>query len=487
MVKNSDSNTRQAIWVAIGSCTAFGFTIISSMILSRYFNKVEYGTYKQVMYVYSTLLIIFTLGLPQAFGYFLPRVPIVQGKSIVNKITIVLLFMGLIFSMSLFIGSSLIASILKNPDLITAIRIFSPVPLLLLPTMGLDSIYATYKKTYVSAIYNILTKILQLIFVIVPIFIFSPTVKVALIGFVIASFISALIALYLKNKPFKGYTNIASNYNIKDIIRFSLPLMAAGIWGMIINSTDQFFISRYFGTVTFAEFSNGAMELPFVGMIVSACSTVLYPLFSKYSHDGLDAKEKIYPIWLSVFSKTAMLIYPLVVFCWFYSSQIMEFLYGTQYEHSGIYFRIKLFGNLFTLIAFAPVILSIGATKYYAKVHAYGAIVLVILEWLAVKIVYDPYIVIVISVLCHISRILLLLHLIAKYFKVSLIMLFPINLIFKIIVPSSILLLILERFLNLNSLFLELLIGGSVYIIFMVVVSIILKINYKTLFKSLVK
>ena len=194
--------------------------------------------------------------------------------------------------------------------------------------------------------------------------------------------------------------------------------MAAGIWGMIINSTDQFFISRYFGTVVFAEFSNGAMELPFVGMIVSACSTVLYPLFSKYSHDGLDAKDKIYPIWLSVFNKTAMLIYPLVVFCWFYADQIMEILYGTQYEHSGVYFRIKLFGNLFTLIAFAPVILSIGATNYYAKVHAYGAIILVLLEWLSIKIINDPYIVVSISVVCHIGRILFLLRLVAKLFPI---------------------------------------------------------------------
>ena len=77
------NNTKQAAWVGIGSLCSFGFTIVSSMILSRYFDKAEYGTYKQVMYVYNTLLTIFTLGLPKAFSYFLPRVENAQAKGLI--------------------------------------------------------------------------------------------------------------------------------------------------------------------------------------------------------------------------------------------------------------------------------------------------------------------------------------------------------------------------------------------------------------------
>lgn len=66
--------TKQAYWVALGSLFAFGFTMVSSMVLSRYFNKSDYGTYKQVLYVYSTLLLVFTLGLPKTYAYFLSQV-----------------------------------------------------------------------------------------------------------------------------------------------------------------------------------------------------------------------------------------------------------------------------------------------------------------------------------------------------------------------------------------------------------------------------
>ena len=78
------------------------------MILSRYFDKADYGTYKQVMYVYNTLLTVFTLGLPKAYSYFLPRVNPQEAKDLINKITRLFFLLGGVFSILLFLGASLI-------------------------------------------------------------------------------------------------------------------------------------------------------------------------------------------------------------------------------------------------------------------------------------------------------------------------------------------------------------------------------------------
>ena len=82
------SNSRQALWVGIGQFFSFTIGIVSPMILSRYFGKGDYGTYKQVMYVYNTLLTVFAFGLPRAYSYFIPRVSLSESKSIIKKITI---------------------------------------------------------------------------------------------------------------------------------------------------------------------------------------------------------------------------------------------------------------------------------------------------------------------------------------------------------------------------------------------------------------
>lgn len=487
-MKQNSSNTQQALWVAIGSFASFGVAIVTSMVLSRYFNKEDYGTYKQVMYIYSTLLTIFTLGLPQAFGYFLPRVPKEQGKDVVNKITSIFFIAGAIFSLVLFFGSPIIADFLHNDKLVDAVRLFSPVPFFLLPTIGLESIYSTYRKTYISSIYAVLTRVFIIICVVIPVVVLNGTYKTAIIGFVLSSAISFCIALYLKNAPFRHYKQQKSDITRKTILKFSMPLMFASIWGLIINSADQFFVSRYFGTRTFAEFSNGSMELPFVGMIISACTTVLYPLFSKMNSEHQDPLASIYPIWKSVFQKTALLTYPMVAFCWVYAYEIMSVLYGEQYFDSGVYFRIKLFANLFTLIAYAPVILSIGKTKYYANVHMYSAIGLVLLEFAVVELIPNAYYVTVVSVLCHIGRIFAMLFLISSYFKMPIIQLFPISLIVKIMIPSIVTLFIIKVFVtvNMNSLK-ACVIGGSIYLMLYLVYAYLIKIDYLGLIKPLLK
>src|SRR5690606_8832454 len=187
-------------------------------------------------------------------------------------------------------------------------------------------------------------------------------------------FFCFITALYLKYKPIRNYTKEKSPYSYRQIFDYALPIMGASIWGIIITSADQFFISRYFGAEVFAEFANGSMELPFVVMIIGATSVVLSPVFSKMAHENLDPQKEILPLWKSVFEKSAKLIYPLVIFAWFFADVIMVVLYGQQYENSSVYFRIKVVINFFTIIVYAPLLINIGKVRYYANIHMITAI-----------------------------------------------------------------------------------------------------------------
>lgn len=486
----STNNTKQAAWVAIGSLCSFGFSIVSSMILSRYFNKADYGTYKQVMYVYNTLLTIFTLGLPKAFSYFLPRVELEQSKNLIRKITNLFFLLGGVFSLLLFAFAPQIAVFLKNPDLVKALRVFAVVPFFLLPTMGLDGILATFKQTKFLALYNILTNVFKLLCVALPVMIWDLGYVEALWGFVVASFVTFVLALYLKNYPVRKQANEKCSITYKDIFKFSIPLLTASLWGIIISSADQFFISRYFGTEVFADFSNGSMELPFVGMITGACATVLSPIFSRMSHEKVDPKKEIYPLWMSVFEKTAKLIYPLVIYCLIFADVVMVVLYGQKYVTSDNYFRIKLITNFFTLIAYGPLIINIGKVKYYSRVHMITAILIVVLEFVSVKTIRSPYAISWISMLCHVGKIFAMLFLVTRFFGVKLHQLFPLKLIGQILIPSAILLLV-ERWVlvdlcHLNN-FVVLIISSVVYAVVFFGYGVLMKMDYIGLIKPLIK
>ena len=92
MLNKSKSNFNQALWLSISYTCSMLVGIVSSMILSRYFDKVEYGTYRQIIFIYNTLLTIFQAGLPSVFTFFLPRYSKEEGKFIVKKLQKILIF-----------------------------------------------------------------------------------------------------------------------------------------------------------------------------------------------------------------------------------------------------------------------------------------------------------------------------------------------------------------------------------------------------------
>lgn len=433
MSKQSTSNTAQAMWIGIGSLFSFLFAIVSSAILSRYLTKTEYGTYKQVLYVYTTLQSVFTLGLPLAYSFFLPRVSKGEGKTLTRRLEIAFLALGSVFSLVLFFGADTIAEILKNPNLGINIKIFSPTPVLVLPTMGLQGILATYKKTIWNAIYIVATRILMVIFVALPVAFYRADCQTAVLGFVIASFISLIVAMWVKNIPYKGVKKEPCSIRYNEIFRYSTPLMIAGLYGIGAKAADQFFISRYYGQEVFADFANGSLELPFVSMVLSAGATVLLPVFSEMVSNK-EASNKIVELWTRTSVKSALILYPLIVFFWFFASDTLTFLYGDKFLASAIYFRIMLVVNFFTVVPFYPIMLALDKTKEYARIHLVIFIAVWLLEYWSVITINSPYAITAISVLCNLAKLLLMFNVVRKTLEQPMTSMLPIGKLIKIFV-----------------------------------------------------
>ena len=418
--------------MAIGSFFSFAVGIISPMILSRFFDKGDYGTYKQVIYVYSTILTVFTLGLPKAYGYFLPKYGREYSKSIINKITSMFIVLGVAFSIVLFSCSGIISRILNNDELALALKIFSPTPLFLLPTIGLEGIYSSFRKTQYLTIYTIVTRVLTVAFTVLPVVIMNGNYIHALIGFDIASLITCIIALIMKNLPVQKEERKHSSLTIRQILQFSIPLLYASIWGIILSSANQFFISRYFGNEVFADFSNGFMEIPFATMVLGAVMTVLLPRFSEME-EGSKMNDEVYTLWQSALEKSSKIIFPMLVFSVVFARLIMTCMYGNAYSSSTIYFMIKNLSSLLYIVPFAPIMLAIGKTKEYATAHMVAAIVIVILESISVKTIDSPIAIAIISEICQALKVYLMMKVISRYAGKTILELLPLKSLGKIL------------------------------------------------------
>ena len=477
----SQSNTYQAMWVGLGSLASFAFSIVSAAVLSRFLSKPEYGTYKQVMYVYNTLLVVFTLGLPKAYAYFLPHFDVKYGNSIVNKINLIFFLIGLIFTILLYFGAPIIAVVLQNPMLVTSIRLFAITPVFILPTMGIEGIMSTYKKNYINAVYIFITRILMLLLVVLPVVLYRADCYTAIVGFSISSVITCVIGLVVKHIPYKGVESVKAQLSYGEIFRFSIPLMLANLGGIAIKSADQFFVSRYFGSEVFADFANGSTDLPFVGMILSAAATVLLPEFSRsLSRD--DSYKDVIDLWRRSAVKSALILYPLIVFCMFFSSDIMVFLYGNQYAASASYFCIILIVDIFTIAPYYPIIIALGATKYYANVHLCLALIIWVLEFVVVLLFRSALLIAITSALVHIIKVVVMTKFIANRLNVRIIDIFPIHKLLTIILSNVlcgiIIFVLFTKIFRVSNLFISLMLSLLAYAMMLFLTERIFKLDY---------
>lgn len=361
MNQRGNNTALQGIWLGIANSSNMIVAILSSIVLSRYFDKVEYGTYKQIIFVYNTFLLIFQAGIPSVFSFFLPRYSMQEGKYIIRKLNMMLFSLGLLFSIFLFTFSDIISDILNNPELADGLKIFSIFPLFTLPTLGIEGLYVTLKNTKFIAIYQILTRVLMLCCIVLPIILIEgASYKFAIVGWGFASLISFFIALWAKIKPYKRIIEKEVLGVSKQILKYSLPIMGSSLVLLFFNSVNQIFISRYCGVETFAEFSNGFIALPFVPIFIAPFRQLLVPIFSKASQH-CEYNEAI-NTFNSGIIKISVILLPFIVFSIFFAKDIMIFLYGKQYSSSAIYFQIMLIFHLFELFPFTVVLSSIGRT-----------------------------------------------------------------------------------------------------------------------------
>ncbi|MBQ8365646.1 MAG: oligosaccharide flippase family protein [Bacteroidaceae bacterium] len=386
------SNFQQALWLGIGQFCTFAISFISAAILSRILDKTEYGTYKQILYIYVTLQSLFTAGLPSVFSYFIPRLEVGQQKKLISSLNRIFLIIGTILSIILFAGSSLIADILKNPELSIGLKLFSPFPLFTLPTMGVEGIYTAIRETKKLAKYHIFSKAIMLVGIVLPVVLLGAKYEYAIIGWGAASFAIFIVAMYMKNRPYVSIKKMEIPNMYKSIFSYSTPLIGAFIGGFAISLADQFFISRYYGTVAFADYSNGCLNIPFAIMITSSVKNVLLPLLSKA--DATGELQTAFKTYQNAVNKSIILIFPLLVLCFVSTEDIMVFLYGSQYSSSSIYMKSYIIREFTHVLPYFSVLMATGLSNKYMTMHIWGAIYIWVAGFVITQLELDAFIIV---------------------------------------------------------------------------------------------
>ena len=225
------SRTLQALWLALANLLSLSVTLVMQAVLCRYMTTSEYGTYSQVLYVYNTLLAVFSLGLPKAYSYYLARVSPEEGRDIVRKLNGLFLLLASVFSCILLWQAAAIAGVLGNPLLAEPLRLFAAAPMLLMPVLGVENILVVYGKAHLVAVYVLISRAFMIACVVLPVVVFDAGVSGAVAGFVLASLVTCVAGLKLSSVPFRNVSPVKSRLTVRELLRFSMPVFASSMYG----------------------------------------------------------------------------------------------------------------------------------------------------------------------------------------------------------------------------------------------------------------
>ncbi len=283
------------------------------------------------------------------------------------------LFTGFIFSGLLIIGSTFIAAFYHNPDLKIII-------------ISISFLFIIQAFSYVQ--YTLIKKALNF--------------KVLFFAELSAIIISGCTALYLAYNHYGVYSLIVqtllnsailgiiiwinsqwmpkfkfSIVAIKQLLKYSVPLMGSNALGYLLGNVDKILIGRFLGTASLGLYSRAYSLMIFpVGQISGVISQVMFPSLALIQND----KEKIKTIYLKMNQVISFVTFPLMALAFVLAEPFVMVVLGPQWKEMIPIFKIltivgalqsvgTLVGNIF---------MALGETKLYLKVNFFSGIILIL-------------------------------------------------------------------------------------------------------------
>lgn len=338
-----------------GRALASAATLLIPVTLVRVFDQAAYGTYKQLFLVFATLYSVALLGLSDSLYYFVPGDPRRAGRYVANAIG-GLVLAGLACLTGLYAARDAVAEWMKNPALaddlggIGLFLLFS-----LVATVLEIALIARKRYTAASAAY-VVSDVARAACFVVPVLLWPSlrTLMLSAIAFSVARLVAALVLLKREfGAEFRFDRSLLGAQ-----LAYALPFALYVLVEILQSTFHQYAVSFRFDAATFAIYSVGCFQVPFVDFLATPASSVMMVRMTEELRDGRPAEALA--IWLDVTRKLALVFFPLVALLMLASRGVITLLFTEAYAASAPIFALWV-----TSIA-----LSVLQTDAVMRVHA---------------------------------------------------------------------------------------------------------------------
>jgi len=325
--------SKGASFLLIGIFLSKFFTYLYRLIIARYLGPDIYGLFSIGLAVLGIILSIVLLGLPQGIlryvSYYSGKRDELSIYAVINNVIKIILPVSLFFSILLFISAEWISiSIFHNADLIKILKLFSIIIPISAIVSCIDYVLQAFQKIKFLVISrNIIEPLSKLILSVIAIYLGFKIIGITIV-YLISVFVVALLLIFFLKKIISFKKLISAKFIMsKQLLYFSLPLMLADMFTMLLVWSDTLILGYFVGVLQVGVYNAAVPTARLIHIMPVALRTLFIPTIgSLYAQ-----KKNFTPIYQTISKWMFLIGMPSVVLLCLYSKQILFILFGQAF------------------------------------------------------------------------------------------------------------------------------------------------------------
>jgi len=324
-----DSTFRPALTLSVGKVLAFTATFFIPVILVRIFSQSDFGTYKQIFLIFSTVYLIAQFGMAESLFYFVPSMPQQSGRLIANSM-LMLGLTGFLSGIGLIVARPWIAHWFNNGDLAEYLTLLGWYVLLMIICSALEIVTIARKEFSLGSMIYAASDVTRAV-LFIGLAVLGRDLKWLLWGAILLAVVRACLLLFYLIKRFGPALRVDVRL-LKNQLGYAVPFGTAVVFEILNTNYHQYAVSHLFDAAQFAIYSVGCMQIPLVDFLASPLASVLMVRMSETIHQG--KSQQLIPIWHDAVRKLSFFFFPLVAWLLLISHELIITLYKENFEAS---------------------------------------------------------------------------------------------------------------------------------------------------------
>ena len=356
-----------------GRAFSFLLSLLIPFFLTRILLKEDYGSYQQLVMIYTIVQAILIFGMPQALLYYYPRKDTNEHPLLIKQTWIILVCSALIIMSLFWLGSQIIDSHHLKEYLIL-LGIYTSLMIFVMPIQNLLILEG---KTGTAMWSMVLFAVIDVAILPTAAWL-NPTTLGIIHGIVFTALLKFVMVLFHVYSTYFTKEISGTSY-LKEQLTYGIPVGLTAMVYVINVNIDKYLVGLFFSSSVFAVYYLGSLWAPIFGWITQSAAQVVTPLMSKAHKEG--KLSEIKDLYRSSISKLAFVFLPATILLIFIAEPLIVTLFTETYSDSVPIFMIYLILLPTYALNLRWILMASGQTKFLLKLALSMSIINIILSY----------------------------------------------------------------------------------------------------------